>query len=457
MNAPFQKAVDIKKIREENHQDFSLQSRQPNRLYEMAYDDTNRCIQCGYCLPVCPTYESLGRESASPRGRINLVKMAAEGKIDLVEHLSEPIDLCLGCRACEIACPVDVPYGHILESAKTAIAEKQVVQKVKGQKIKKAVLTKMFPYPKRMRLLGNAYWFYQKTGLRKLVQKTKIIHKISEPMGQIEKVIPPLEFPLKRSAWGAVFPAKGEKKARVAFFAGCITDAMLYKTNRLSIELLTLVGCEVVIPKTQKCCGALHAHQGLAEEAKQLAINNIQAFDEADADFIINNAGGCGAMLREYDHLLSENYDWRERAAKFSSASLDISELLVKFGPLPFQKEWHGIITYQDSCHLRNVQGVHTQPRTLLKSIPGATYIELESADSCCASGGIYNLLHFDESMKILDSKMKDVAETKATTVVTTNPGCLLQMRLGIEREGKSNTIQGLHLVEVLAEACRIH
>lgn len=436
-------------------QPVPLVTTKSTRLYEMAYDETNRCIQCGYCLPACPTYESMGKESASPRGRINLVKIAAEGKIDLIEHLAEPIDLCLGCRACEVACPVHVPYGHILESAKTAIAEKGNDQST-GGKIKKFVLSNIFPFPNRMRMVGNAYWLYQKTGLRSIVQKSKIMHKISEPMAQLEKVIPTMEAPTKRRKWGTVIPAKDTKKARVAFFAGCITDAMLHKTNRLTIELLTVVGCEVVIPRMQHCCGALHAHQGLTNEAKELAKKNIIAFEETNADYYINNAGGCGAMLREYSHLFAHDKEWYKRAVHFASVTRDINEILVQFGPLPFKKEWNGMITYQDSCHLRNVQGVYEEPRILLKSIPGAAYVELPSADRCCASGGIYNLLHFEESMNILDSKMKDVLKTRAKTVVTTNPGCLLQMRLGIEREGQSNHIQGLHLVEVLAEACGI-
>jgi glycolate oxidase iron-sulfur subunit len=455
MNAQYEKAIETRKRRENENQVISLTANS-KKLHEMAYDYTNQCIQCGYCLPACPTYESMGKESASPRGRINLVKMAAEGKIDITKHLAEPIDFCLGCRACEIACPVNVPYGHILESAKTVIADEQVQssQRVKGQKMKEVILTQMFPYPKRMRTLGNLYWFYQKTGMRKLFQKSKLMNKVSEPMAQLEKVLPSLEAPNKRTKWGTVFPAKGETKARVAFFAGCLADAMLYKTNRYTIELLTLVGCEVIIPETQNCCGALHAHQGMAVQAKELARKNIQAFEETGADFYINNAGGCGAMLSEYGHILGEDDEWRERASVFSSLSMDISQLLVKFGPLPFKKEWNGIITYQDSCHLRNVQGVDKEPRLLLNAIPGATYVELPSSDSCCASGGIYNILHFDESMKIVDKKMADVNQTKATTIVTTNPGCLLQMRLGIDRQGQSQSIRGLHLVDVLAEAC---
>lgn len=426
------------------------------KLFDLAYDATNKCVQCGYCLPACPTYETMGRESASPRGRINLVKLAAEGKIDIAEHLAEPIDFCLGCRACEVACPVGVPYGEILESAKEVIADVQKEESTpsRGNWVKNAALTQLFPYPKRLRALGNLVWVYQKIGLQKVVEKTGIIEKISGPMSQFEKVVPLMELPTKRYKWGRTFAPRTAKKARIAFFAGCVMDAMMYHINRLSIDLLTAVGCEVVIPKEQNCCGALHAHQGLADQARELAKANIVAFEQSGADYYINNAGGCGAILREYDHLFKDDEAWLARAKSFVAKSRDISEILVEMGPLPFVKEWNGIITYQDSCHLRNVQGVHKQPRQLLQSIPGATYVELAGSDRCCGSGGIYNLLHFDESMVILDEKMNHVQETKATTIATANPGCLLQMRLGVERQGLSGKAQAVHLVEILAEAC---
>ncbi|TDL75632.1 (Fe-S)-binding protein [Rhodococcus qingshengii] len=431
------------------------------KLLQLSYDAANQCVQCGYCLPACPTYETMGKESQSPRGRINLVKMAAEGKIDLQKDLAKPIDLCLGCRACEVACPVNVPYGQIYEAAKEVITEQRNDERAKQSsnlplKIRNGTLKHLFPHQKRLRSVGNLVWFYQKTGLNKLIQKSRVINKLSEPMGQIEKVLPKLESPLKRNRYGDVLPPKGEKKVKVAFFSGCIMDAMMFKTNRLTIELLQTAGCEVVIPNQQNCCGALHAHQGLTEEARKLAKANIRAFEESGADYYINNAGGCGAAFNEYDHLLKDESDWIERAKAFVAKSKDISEILVKLGPLPFKKEWNGIITYQDSCHLRNVQGVWEEPRKLLRSMPGASYIEMDGSDRCCGSGGIYNILNFDESMKVLDEKMKKAGKTNATTIVTANPGCLLQMKLGVERSGLGNRVEVLHIIEVLAEACGI-
>ncbi|MGE7765829.1 (Fe-S)-binding protein [Peribacillus sp. NPDC096540] len=437
----------------------SIDSNLPaSNLYTDAYDWTNQCVKCGYCLPACPTFESMGVESASPRGRINLVKMAAEGKIDFQKDLAKPIDLCLGCRACETACPVGVPYGHILEAAKEAIEKSPSTnQKSNITKMKKLALFHLFPYPKRINRVGKAISIYQKTGLSKLVRSTNVLQKISPAIAHLEQALPAIESSSKRIRTGTIIPAKGETKLKVAFFVGCIMDSMMSRINRLTIELLTLVGCEVILPENQNCCGALHSHQGETNQAKELAKRNIRAFMHSNADFYVNNAGGCGASLLEYEHLLADDQEWAERARDFSGKSKDISQILHQLGPLPFIKEWNGIISYQDSCHLRNVQKVQEEPRLLLRSIPGVSYVEMEGYDRCCASGGIYNLLHFDESMKILDEKMKDLKETNAATVITVNPGCQMQMSIGIQREGAAKQIKSMHLVEILAEACGLH
>lgn len=364
------------------------------------------------------------------------------------------------CRACEVACPVNVPYGEIYEGALEVInkekEDKVAKKRMKSNKVLNLTLNQVFPYKKRLRTIGNFTWYYQNSGLNKVVRKTGIIGKVSEPMAAFEKVLPKIEAPSKRYKFNHIYEPVGEKIMSVAFFPGCIMDSVMSKINRVTIELLQKCGCEVWIPKSSTCCGALHAHQGKIDKAKELAKANIKAFDNMEVEYVINNAGGCGAMLYEYDKLLKGDHNWNERAQKFTKKSKDITEILNMLGSLPFEKEWEGIITYQDSCHLRNVQGVVDAPRELLRSIPGATYVELKDSHLCCASGGIYNLIHYDESMEILDKKMKHVENTNAKTIVTTNPGCLLQMKLGIERHEATKDVKAYHLIEILAETCGI-
>ncbi len=425
-----------------------------NELKKMLhYDETFSCVQCGYCLPACPTYQVLEKESASPRGRIALVKAAAEGKIDVAEDLTSPIDLCLGCRACEAVCPTGVPYGAILEGAKETIQKnKQEKPLVKG--IKRMLFQGVFPYPRRLKVFTSLVWIYQKTGMRKAVRLLRIPDRLPYHLGEFERVLPdapsPSSFLRKRRSG----QHEERTKAKVAFFAGCIMDSLFHEINRKSIELLEAVGCEIVIPQTQSCCGALHAHAGELEQAKVLAKRNIEAFEAMGADWIVNNAGGCGAMLNEYDHLLADEPEWADRAKTFVAKSRDITVILAQLGPLPFRKEIPSLVTYQDSCHLRNVQKVVSQPRELLRSIPGVQYTELPGAEGCCGSAGIYSLLQYETSMKVLDQKMEAVQTINPAIVVTSNPGCHLQMRMGIQRASLDSRMKAVHIVELLHEAC---
>lgn len=428
-------------------------------LHDLTYEAANMCVQCGYCLPVCPTYTTLASETHSPRGRINLVKMAAEGKIDILEDLKEPIELCLGCRACEVVCPVNVPYGEIYNGALQVINKEKKNnshQNSVSDKTLQFMLKRVMTKQKRLRTIGSFLWFYQSSRVNKVLRKTNILKKISPKFGELEMSLPNVALPAKQYKLGEVKEPLVETKARVAFFPGCVMDALMSDINKKTIDLLRKVGCEVIIPNNTTCCGALHAHQGEKEQAVKLAKENIKAFEELNVKYVVNNAGGCGAMLYEYDELLVDEPEWQARAKEIKGKMKDITEILVEFGPLPFEKDWNGVITYQDSCHLRNVQGVVDTPRQLLRSIPGVKFVEMKNSHLCCASGGIYNVIHFNESMQVLDNKMQDVIDTEANTIVTTNPGCLLQLKLGIQRNAKSINIQALHIVEVLAKVCGI-
>lgn len=418
---------------------------------KLNYHKTFDCVQCGYCLPACPTYETMERETHSPRGRINLVKMVAEGKAGL-EDLQEPIDKCLGCMACITVCPTGVDYGSILEGAKETLEttkEKTTPQKT----VEHFLFDSFFPSTDWMGRLGSATWLYQRTGLQKVAQKLRLTSVAPFHLDKFEKVLPKQPSPSERKKRQQRVLPDGKPTAKVAFFKGCIMDSSFFYINEQTIELLRLAGAEVILPNSQTCCGALHAHSGKGEKSKELAKENIEAFEREKVDFIVNNAGGCGARLVEYHHLFEEGGDWHARAKAFTTKVRDISEVLVELDGLTFTEPVHKTVTYQPSCHMTNVQKVTTPPQKLMAEIPELNLKELNNPDFCCGSAGIYNIVNYEDSMKILDVKMKDVRAAQPEMIVTTNPGCLLQMKIGIEREKKENLIEAMHLVELLMEA----
>ncbi|TVX95833.1 (Fe-S)-binding protein, partial [Paenibacillus cremeus] len=328
-----------------------------------------------------------------PRGRINLVKMVGEGKITDLSVLENPLDLCLGCRACETACPSGVEYGAILESARAALVKRKKYA-FPTRVLRNVTFKKVFPSKRVMNIIGDALWLYQKSGLQNVARRTKLLSKFPNYLAEFEAITPEAASPAERRKMPSRVGAKGERKYTVAFFTGCIMDAMFQKVNQLSVQLLAEAGCEVIVTEGQTCCGALHSHSGEMEGARMLAKQNIAAFEQEHVDFIINNAGGCGAMLHEYDHLLATDPKWHDRARAFSDKSKDISQVLIACGGLPNLRNRNERVTYQRSCHLTNVQKVVQEPIKLIKSIPGVELIEMEDVNMCCGSAGIYNIIH---------------------------------------------------------------
>lgn len=418
---------------------------------KIGYDLTFDCVQCGYCLPVCPTYETMERETHSPRGRINLVKMVAEEKIG-IEELQNPIEKCLGCMACTTVCPTDVQYGAILEGAKEVI-EENTEKPRRTERLESFLFESFFPSKGWMNRLGEATWLYQASGLQRVAERLHLTKVAPTPLEQFEKVIPDLPSPKERRQRKKAYAADGPKKMTVAFFTGCIMDGLLWRTNEKTIELLKRSGAEVLVLDGQTCCGALQAHSGQIDTSVELAKQNIQAFEQGSIDYIVNNAGGCGARLVEYHKLFEEGSEWKERAHSFVRKVKDISEVLVELDGLQFTESVNEVVTYQPSCHMTNVQKVKEPPLNLLEKVPGITFKELERPDFCCGSAGVYNIVNYEESMEILDVKMKDVCARDPETIVTTNPGCLLQMKLGVERAGKKEDMSAAHLVDVLMRA----
>ncbi|QWG77696.1 MULTISPECIES: (Fe-S)-binding protein [Bacillus cereus group] len=430
----------------------NIQKEFKERLSE---DELLNCMRCGFCLPTCPTYIQSGyKEAHSPRGRIALMKAVVDGLIEPDEDVEDTLNVCLGCRACEPVCPSGVNYGHLLEEARDIINQnKKFSMPVRA--VRKVVFEGLFPHQNRMRTLTGLIGFYQRSGLQTLTHKTGIMKLFPETLATMDLVLPKVPKMKAMKDRPEFLPAEVAKKKQVAFFTGCLMDTMFLETNNATMKLLQLAGCDIVIPKTQSCCGALHGHAGEKSGAKELAKRNIEAFEDLNIDYIITNAGGCGAYLVDYDYLLKDDPKWAERAKQFVSKIKDITAILVE---LDFHKRndlrlTPQIITYQDSCHLRNVMRTSSEPRMLLEAIQGATYREMKDADRCCGSAGFYNIVHSELSMEFLDYKMDRVHETDAATIVTANPGCLLQMKLGIEREGLSHKMRGIHIVDLLLEA----
>ncbi|UUI03691.1 (Fe-S)-binding protein [Oceanobacillus jeddahense] len=416
------------------------------------------CMRCGFCLPACPTYiESGYQEEHSPRGRLALMKAVTDGEIEPDEDVERSLDMCLGCRACEPVCPAGVNYGHLLEEARDTIQQnKKHSAPVKAAR--NLAFKQLFPHENRMQTLTGLLGFYQRSGIQSLFHKTRLNKLLPDNLATMEKVLP--NVPRKKEMKNRPSFVEAESRAvkRVAFFSGCLMDTMFMETNDATIKLLKLADCEIVIPDSQACCGALHGHSGEKAGAAELAKRNIEAFEETGADYIITNAGGCGAFLVEYDHLLKDDPEWADRAKQFTDKIKDITSILVE---LDFHRTHtlalsEQIVTYQDSCHLRNVMKTADAPRKLLHAMENIDFREMEKADSCCGSAGIYNIVESEMSMKILDTKMKHTKATQAATIVTANPGCLLQMKLGIEREGLSESVRAVHIVDLLLEAVEV-
>jgi len=395
-------------------------------------------------------------EPASPRGRIAMMKAAVDGLMVPDEQFKDQMNLCLGCRACEPACPADVKYGQLIEQTKEAL-EEHSQHSAPVKLMRKTLFKGVFPKRGSLKLLGGSLAFYQKSGLQKVARGTGIMKLFPKHLAEMEQILPAASSKGVVDRLGTFYAAKGEKVGTVAMFRGCIMDVMFADTNVNTVELLSAAGFDVHIPDAQVCCGALHAHSGEMNDARALAKINVDVFKKLGVDYIVSNAGGCGALLVEYDHLLEKDELYRENGKWFAERVIDISTLLVEKGnPLQFadaSSEDEAVkISYQDSCHLRNVMKGSSAPRTLMKKVANAQFIEMVESDRCCGSAGVYNVVQPEMAGAILEDKMKHANRTEASYMLTSNPGCLLQMKLGIEKHKPQQPMQAMHIVDFLHE-----
>lgn len=413
--------------------------------------DYSRCVHCGLCLNACPTYRELGLEMDSPRGRIYQMIQVENGRLPMGKSFVEHIDLCLDCRACETACPSGVEYGKLVEVARSQI-EAHYHRPPLTTLMRKLFYYEILPHPGRLQFVGKLLRLYQRSGLEKLVLGSRILKLLPGRLDQVARLAPRMEDPFFYGRLGKTFPAEGKRRYRVALFAGCIANLSFARLNDATIRVLTKNGCEVVVPREQGCCGALHVHAGIRGIARDLAKRNIEVFMAGGFDAFISNAAGCGSVLKEYPLLFEEEEkEFHEPAKAFVAKLRDVTEFLagIEFNrelkPMKFRA------TYQDPCHLGHAQRIRTAPRKLLAAIPGLELIELKEAEVCCGSAGVYNVIHNEMSDRLLESKMRRIDETKAELVLTANPGCLLQLRAGVQRSNNQRRV--LHVIELLDEA----
>ncbi len=408
--------------------------------------DLDQCVHCGLCLNACPTYRELGVEMDSPRGRIYQMAEVAQGA-PIADSYREHIDLCLACRGCETACPSGVSYGRLIEAARADI-EANTRRPWITRLVRDFVFRKLLPSPALLTAVGTILYAYQVSGLQKLLRSSGLLRGRT---GAREALLPPAQIPFFFRETGRMFPAEGERRYRVAMLSGCVANVSFARLNEATVRVLQKNGCEVVVPAGQTCCGALHVHAGVRDEARRLARRNIDAVETGGFGAIITNAAGCGSTLKEYDELLEHDPAYAERARRFKALMWDVTEFLAAIGVNRSMGPVEGTVTYQDACHLVHGQKVRDAPRELLRAIPGLEFREMPLANLCCGSAGIYNVLHTDLSMNILESKMRNVNLAGARIVATANPGCMLQLQAGVRRWGRSQRV--VHVIELLDEA----
>jgi glycolate oxidase iron-sulfur subunit len=428
----------------------------PNSTKSFAFDQHHppsneiieKCVHCGFCLPVCPTYVLWGQEMDSPRGRIYLMKLAAEGGTDMNANWVGHFDTCLGCMACMTACPSGVDYGKLIEATRAQIERN--TQRSPGEKRHRRFLFETFTRPERLKRLRLPMLVYQKSGLQAVVRASGILNFLPKKIQVMEALLPRLG---PNEAIAEITAAVGEKRRRVGLLLGCVQREFFPQVNAATARVLAAEGCEVVAPQAQTCCGAILVHAGEEAAALELAKKTIDAFERANVDAIVTNAAGCGSNVKEYGHLLRDDPAYAERAKKFAAKCKDISEVLTSFEPRAQRHPLKLRAAFHDSCHLQHAQGVRSQPRALLAKIPDLQLAEIPEAAICCGSAGIYNLVQPEAANAIGDRKANLIAPLKADVVATGNPGCVLQLQSSLARNGHPTPV--LHTIQLLDASIR--
>jgi glycolate oxidase iron-sulfur subunit len=418
-----------------------------NLLKDMDYSVVQQCMHCGMCLPTCPTYVETKKEKNSPRGRIALMRSIADGSTEVTAAFGEEMYYCLGCLACETACPAGVQYAELFETARAEVERAEVLPKGQRTFWRWLALEVIFMRPRLLRAVGVLLRFYQQSGLEALMRRVRFFGLLPRNLATLESQTPKMSAAVSDEIIEEVESPAVAPRYRVGLLTGCIQDIAFSEVNRATTDVLLANGCEVITPRAQSCCGSLHAHNGAVEHAQELARRQLAAFDLDSLDAIITNAGGCGSHLKNYSHLLPDD----PLAVQWDAKVKDVHEWLSSIG---VRKPSAGCgverVTYHESCHLCHGQKITKPPRELLKAIPGLEVVELPESNWCCGSAGIYNITQPEQSEKLLNRKVGHIRSTGCNTVATSNPGCHLQIHRGLGEAG-----QVTQPVVLLAEAYR--
>jgi glycolate oxidase iron-sulfur subunit len=411
------------------------------------------CVHCGLCLPACPTYTQNGNEADSPRGRIALMLGLADGRLDPTPGVVRHLDLCLDCRACETACPSGVVYHELIEETRARLAARpDLVPQPVQNRLLKWLFFHVLTHPTRLKAALLPARLMQRIGLYALLRRTGVFGILPAGLRKMEQMLPPE---------GALWPARMAerfapptgvaRKAVVAFIPGCIGSVMFDRVNRMAVELLTAAGAEVVVPRGVRCCGAIQHHNNDHGAAGRLARQNIAAIEPVRADVVALTIAGCGASMREYDHLLRDDPAWSARAAAFSSKVRDVSEVLVELGLPDLPHTVDETATYHDACHLLHAQKVSAAPRELLAKVRGLKLVALPESDMCCGAAGTYNLTQPEMATQLGDRKVRHIASTGASLCATGNVGCALHIQG--QAAAARQALRVAHPVEILHRA----
>lgn len=414
--------------------------------------DLYRCVHCGFCLNVCPTYLETGLETESPRGRIALMKAVYEGRLEAGPAVMPHWDLCLQCRACEVACPSGVPYGRLMEATRASVGP------AAGRSLTRRIAQRigfrwLLPRPRLLRLFVTALRLYQRTGVRRLVRASRFMRLLPGDLERLDGYQPDLSGKFFVASGQRATALRGEPRARVALLSGCVMPLIHGAAMEAAMRVLARNGIDVIVPAAQGCCGALNVHAGERESARAMARRNIDSFLDAGVDAVVVASAGCGSTMKEYGELLSSDPEYAEKADKLAGMTRDIHEFLVETGFAPPESALDLTVTYQDACHLAHAQRITDAPRELLRAIPGVKLVEMPESSVCCGAGGTYSLTEGEMSAALQARKVANVESTGAAVVASGNPGCVLQMHKGLEATGSDVRVR--YVIELLDEAYR--